>query len=105
MDTLAHHISLAIDLLMRYSELVGDVDSVFRHTTNHLAELHRRLGIPTDAYGSVGMSIVKTLTPFFSDYVESSQGTEAPVTSDDLTKGFVTVYTVSLCEGECAFMT
>jgi hemoglobin-like flavoprotein len=91
MDTLSSHIALAVDLmLLRYSEVVAEVDSVFRKTVDHLADLHRRLDIPTDAYPSIGLNTVKTLQPFFAEYVSSSENTLTPVTADELTRGLVT---------------
>eukprot|EP00985_Skeletonema_marinoi_P023839 scaffold16101_cov203-Skeletonema_marinoi.AAC.3 len=90
MDTLSSHIALAIDLmLLRYSEVVAEVDSVFRKTVDHLADMHRRLDIPTDAYPSIGLNAVKTLQPFFTEYVSSFENTQSPVTADELTQGLV----------------
>jgi hypothetical protein len=56
MDSLGLHIMLAIDLVANYPSMAGQPESTFRKVTDHLAELHQELGVPTDAYPKIGMT-------------------------------------------------
>jgi hemoglobin-like flavoprotein len=92
MDTLAGHIVLAFDLMVKYPTMAGESSSSFRKTCDHLGEMHRELGIPTDAYPMIGMNLIETLKPFSELYADKSKGTKHPVTQEELEQAFVVVY-------------
>ena len=48
----------------------------------HLGDMHRELGIPTDAYPMIGMSLIATLKPFSEQFAEMTKGTDMPVTQE-----------------------
>lgn len=98
MDHLASHISLAIDLMIKYPQSVGEAKGTFRTTVDHLGERHRELGIPTEAYPAIGQNIINTVRPFFRDYVVSTKWTEGDdsVTEEMLSQGFAKLYAATM---------
>jgi hemoglobin-like flavoprotein len=92
MDSLAGHIILAVDLMVKYPEIVGVSNSSFRKAMKHLGDTHRELGVPTDAYPMVGMSVIATLKPFSEQFAENSKDTATPVTQKELDQAFVGAY-------------
>jgi hemoglobin-like flavoprotein len=92
MDSLAGHIILAVDLMVKYPEIVGVSNSSFRKAMKHLGDTHRELGVPTDAYPMVGMSVIATLKPFSEQFAENSKDTATPVTQKELDEAFVGAY-------------
>mmetsp|Transcript_5930 Transcript_5930/g.8543 ORF Transcript_5930/g.8543 Transcript_5930/m.8543 type:complete len:86 (+) Transcript_5930:291-548(+) len=84
MDSLASHIILAFDLMTKYPEQVGQADSSFRFVTAHLGEMHRQLGIPTDAYPQIGMNFIHTLENFSSKYPAVARLKGVQVTKEEL---------------------
>jgi len=92
MDSLAGHIILAIDLMTKYPSMVGEADSSFRHIVKHLGEIHRELGIPTDAYPSIGMNLISSLKDFTVLYCTLAKEKGTTVTPSDIEEAFVDVY-------------
>jgi hemoglobin-like flavoprotein len=76
----------------RYPEIVGVSNSSFRKAMKHLGDTHRELGVPTDAYPMVGMSVIATLKPFSEQFAENSKDTATPVTQKELDQAFVGAY-------------
>ena len=58
----------------------------------HLGDVHRELGIPTDAYPMIGMNLIATLKPFSEQFAEMTRGTDMPVTQSELEQAFIGVY-------------
>lgn len=92
MDTLASHIGLAVDLMVDYPTMVGESDSSFRVTCDHLGEMHKELGIPSDTYPMIGMNLLTSLKPFAARYAEESTRNGRPITQVELEEAFSAVY-------------
>mmetsp|Transcript_21397 Transcript_21397/g.62513 ORF Transcript_21397/g.62513 Transcript_21397/m.62513 type:complete len:1837 (-) Transcript_21397:3416-8926(-) len=70
MDKQSEHIVLAVDLIVEFPKSVGEGGGSFRHFTDHLGDIHSRLGIPTSAYPKVGQTLLDTLEPYASGYCQ-----------------------------------
>jgi hypothetical protein len=58
----------------------------------YLGDMHRELGIATDAYPMIGMSLITTLKPFSEQFAEMSGDIDTPVTQKELEETFVVAY-------------
>jgi len=92
MDSLAHHILLALDLMSKYPSMAGEADSSFRSIVMHLGEMHRELGIPSDAYPQIGMNLISTLEPYAESYAELAEEQGETLTATEIFKAWLDVY-------------
>lgn len=95
MDSLAGHIVLALDLMIHYPSMAGEADSTFRSVVDHLGEMHRELGIPTEAYPQIGMNLISILESFCTRYIDTfckGQNEDANLTTDDFNRAWVGLY-------------
>ncbi|KAL7565512.1 hypothetical protein ACA910_012247 [Epithemia clementina (nom. ined.)] len=92
MDSLAHHIILALDLMVKYPSMVGNPDSSFRTVTKHLGEVHRELGIETDAYPKIFVALLKILKPFFVSFAKTKNKQGNPLKVSQLEDGLALLF-------------
>ena len=92
MDSLAVHLTMSIDILIKSVADLGSPVSSYRHILDHLGEIHRKIGVPTYSYALVGANMVKCMIPVFQNYENLGKDTKAPCTAKELRSAFVRLY-------------
>jgi hemoglobin-like flavoprotein len=92
MDALAVHLALLLDLVIKNVHSLGVNIGAFRGTLDHLAEIHRRMNIPTYSYALVGGTILDCFQPIFEAEQEDTKDSDDPVSAKDLRSALTKVY-------------
>jgi nitric oxide synthase oxygenase domain/subunit/hemoglobin-like flavoprotein len=92
MDSLAAHLMMTLDLLVKSVTELGHAEGTFRLALNDLARVHCRLGISTFNYMIVGVTILEVLDPLFQREEELTKDSEDPVTAKEMFNAFLRLY-------------
>mmetsp|Transcript_1755 Transcript_1755/g.3894 ORF Transcript_1755/g.3894 Transcript_1755/m.3894 type:complete len:1532 (+) Transcript_1755:163-4758(+) len=92
MDTLAIHLSMALDMVIRNVHAMGAMNTMFRSALENLAEVHRRMNVPTYSYALVGATILECFQPVFDKEEEDTKDSDDPAIASELRAALVKVY-------------
>jgi nitric oxide synthase oxygenase domain/subunit/hemoglobin-like flavoprotein len=92
MDSLAVHFMKSIDLIMRSPAQLGSATGYFRTVLNHLADIHKRMAVPTYSYALVGANLIECLEPWFASYENETKHEDTHFTANELQGAFLRLY-------------
>jgi hypothetical protein len=59
---------------------------------DHLADIHRKMNVPTYSYALVGACLLEVVRPLFDKEEEDLKKTDEPVSAKDMTAAFAKLY-------------
>jgi nitric oxide synthase oxygenase domain/subunit/hemoglobin-like flavoprotein len=92
MDSLALHLSMALDMVIKNVHAMGAMNTIFRSALEQLAEVHRRMNVPTYSYALVGATILECFQPIFEKEEAATKESDSPVTATALRATLTKVY-------------
>eukprot|EP00980_Cylindrotheca_fusiformis_P003855 scaffold858_cov123-Cylindrotheca_fusiformis.AAC.31 len=92
MDSLAVHLSMSLDMCIKNVHAMGAMNTTFRSALEQLAEVHRRMNVPTYSYVLVGATILECFQPKFEQEEAASRDSENPFLASDLRATLAKVY-------------
>lgn len=92
MDSLALHLSMALDMVVKNVHAMGAMNTIFRSALEQLAEVHRRMNVPTYSYALVGATILECFQPIFEQEEEATKDSDNSVSASVLRSTLTKVY-------------
>jgi hemoglobin-like flavoprotein len=92
MDSLAVHLSMSLDLVIKNVHSLGSSAGSFRQALDSLGEVHRRMNVPTYSYALVGGTILDAFQPVFDQEEKDTKDSEDPVSAKGLRAALTKVY-------------